>query len=363
MKCIILAGGKGTRLRPLTYAGPKGLVPLVNKAFLEYQVELLRAHGIHHIILSVNYLADEFCRHFQDGAAWGVSIEYARERVPLGTAGAIKNCEPYLDKDRVLVLNGDVLTDIDLHALVAEHESKGSLVTIATTVVDNPTAYGLVVTDPAGCVTAFLEKPGWDEVAAAANTINAGIYVLEPSVVARLPAGREVSFERDIVPALLAEKAAVRAFVTRCYWLDIGTLRNYLRAHMDILDGRIDVVVPGRKAARAISCGKNVQAHRTARLTGPIAIGNHVSIHARAEIGPWAVLGDGCTVGENTHVSESVVHDGATVGKGSRLHRCIIASNAKVGDVCYLESMVVAPASVVGQGTRVDIELSALSAN
>ncbi len=361
MTGVILAGGKGTRLRPLTYAGPKGLVPLVNKPFLEYQVELLRTHGIHRIVLSVNYLAEEFSRHFQDGTSWGVSIQYAREKTPLGTAGAIKNCEPYLDKGRVLVLNGDVLTDIDLQALVAEHEDRGSLVTIATTTVENPTAYGLVITDRAGYVAAFLEKPGWDE--AATNTVNAGVYVLEPSVVESLPAGREVSFERDIVPALLEQKARVGAFAARGYWLDIGTLRNYLKAHIDVLDGRIDVVTPGRKVARGVSCGKNSQVHRTARLVGPISIGSHASIQARAAVGPWAVLGDGCVVGEGACVSEAVVHGGATVGKGSRLHRCIVGSNASIGDACHLDSLAVAPASVLGQGTRVDMELSALGAN
>ncbi len=361
MKGIILAGGKGTRLRPLTYSRPKGLIPVVNKPFLEYQVELLRAHNICNIILSLNYLADEFVRHFQDGAAWGVSIQYAVEKVPLGTGGAIKNCEPHLGKDRVIVLNGDVLTDADLGAIVSDHEASGSAVTLTTTATDNPTAYGLVLTDSAGRVTAFLEKPGWDEIAA--DTVNAGIYVLEPSVVAALPAGREVSFERDIIPRLLGERAAVRAYLTRGYWQDIGTLRNYLKAHIDILDGRIDVMIPGRRIGRGVSCGRNVRVHRTARLAAPVALGNDVNVGPRAQIGPWGVLGDGCVIGEDAHVSESVVHGGVSVGRGSRLSRCVIASGVKIAEGCRLDSMVVAAGSVVCQGTRVDVELSASGAS
>lgn len=357
MKAIILAGGRGTRLRPLTHDTPKGLVPMVTRPFVEYQIELLRTHGIHRIVLSLNYMAHEFSRRLQDGARWGVSIEYAVEDVPLGTAGAIKNCETCLGGERVLVLNGDVLTDMDLGRLIAEHEERGSDVTITTVTVDDPAAYGLVLADSSGRVTGFLEKPGWDEMAV--NTINAGIYVIEPSIIADLPQGQEISFEREVIPALLAKGAAVRAHASRGYWLDIGTLRNYLNAHMDILERRIDVMIPGRKAGRGVWSGKNAVVHRTARLAGPVVMGHYVAIQARAEVGPRVVLGHGCSIGEGAHVSESVLHDGVQVGKGAKVRRCIVAAAARIGDACCLDSMVVAPASVIGAGTRVDPELSA----
>lgn len=360
MKAVILAGGRGTRLRPLTSDTPKGLVPVVNRPFIEYQIELLRGHGIHRVVLSLNYLSHEFSRRLQDGARWGLCIEYAVEKVPLGTAGAMKNCEACLDGERVLVLNGDVLTDADLARLIAEHEERGSEVTITTVAVDDPAAYGLVIADSDGLVTGFLEKPGCDE--AAANTINAGIYVIEPSVISALTPGREISFEREVIPALLARGAAVRAHTSRDYWLDIGTLRNYLKAHMDILDKRIDVVIPGRRTGRGVWSGKNAQVHRTARIGGPVVMGHHVVVQARAEVGPRAVLGNGCTVGEGAHVSEAVIHDGAQVGKGARVTRCIVAAMARIGDGCHLDSMVVAQASIVGAGTRVVPELLAPAA-
>ncbi|MGE5588815.1 MAG: sugar phosphate nucleotidyltransferase [Clostridia bacterium] len=357
MKAVILAGGKGTRLRPLTQNTPKGLVPMVTRPFIEYQIELLLAHGMHGILLSLNYMAAEFSRQLQDGARWGVSIEYALEDVPLGTGGAMKNCEAYLDGERALVLNGDVLTDIDLGKLIAEHEERGNDVTITTVTVDDPAAYGLVLADPSGRVTGFLEKPGSDE--AAVNTINAGIYVIEPSVIAGMPQGRELSFEREVIPALLANGAAVRVHSSQGYWLDIGTLRNYLKAHMDILDRRMDAVIPGRKVGRGVWSGRNVAVHRTARLTGPVVMGHRVSIQARAEVGPRVVLGNGCSVGEGAQVSESVLHENVQVGKGARIRRCVLAAGAQVGDACRLDSMAVASSSVVGAWTCVDPGLSA----
>lgn len=356
MKAIILAGGRGTRLRPLTYDTPKGLVPLVTRPFVEYQIDLLRAHGIHQIVFSLNYMAQEFSRRLQDGTRWGVSMEYVVEKVPLGTAGAMKNCEARLEGERALVLNGDVLTDTDLGRLLAEHEERGSDVTITTVAVDDPAAYGLVLADSTGLVTGFLEKPGWDE--AAVNTINAGIYVIEPSIIAELPQGREVSFEREVIPALLARGAAVGAHASRGYWLDIGTLRNYLKAHVDILERRIDVVIPGRKAGCGVWSGRNAAVHRTARVAGPVVMGHNVAVQPRAEVGPRVVLGHGCRVGEGAHVSDSVLHDGVQVGRGAKVRRCIIAAAARIGDACCLDSMVVASGSVLGAGTRVDPELS-----
>ncbi|MGE5593184.1 MAG: sugar phosphate nucleotidyltransferase [Betaproteobacteria bacterium] len=357
MKAVVLAGGRGTRLRPLTHDTPKGLVPMVTRPFIEYQIELLRTHGIHRIVLCLNYMASEFSRLLQDGSKWGVSVEYAVEEAPLGTAGAIKNCEAFLGGERALVLNGDVLTDVDLAKLLAEHEERGSDVTITTATVDDPAAYGLVLADREGRVTGFLEKPGWDE--AAVNTINAGIYVIEPSVIAALPQGREVSFEREVIPALLVNGAAVRAHSSQGYWLDIGTPRNYLKAHMDVLDGKIDVVVPGRKVGRGIWSGKNPVVHRTARLTGPVVMGHHVSIQARAHVGPRVVLGHGCVVAEGAQVSESVLHENVQVGKGARIRRCVLAAGVRVGDACCLDSMVVAPSSAIGAWTCVDPGLSA----
>jgi NDP-sugar pyrophosphorylase family protein len=330
---------------------------MVTRPFIEHQIELLRAHGIHLIVLSLNYMAAEFSRHLQDGARWGVSVEYAVEDIPLGTGGAMKNCESCLGEERALVINGDVLTDIDLGKLLAEHEKQGNEVTITTATVDDPAAYGLVLFDSSGRVTGFVEKPASDETAV--NTINAGIYVIEPSVIAGVPRGREVSFEREVIPALLAEGAPVGVYSHQGYWLDIGTMRNYLKAHMDILDRRMDVVLPGRKAGRGVWSGRSVAVHRTARLVGPVLMGHRVSIQAGAEVGPRVVLGNGCSVGEGAHVLESVLHENVQVGKGARIRRCVLAAGARIGDACRLDSVVVASSSVVGAWTCVDPGLSA----
>src|SRR5256885_6773800 len=249
MKGLILAGGKGTRLRPLTINTPKPVVPVANSPFLLYQVDLMRSAGIEDIILSLSYQPRKIEDLLKDGTDYGVRIRYAVEASPLGTGGAFKNAEEHIDSTSV-VFNGDVLTDINLAAVVAHHKAKQAVATIVLTPVENPSAYGLVETSSDGWIQRFIEKPGPDEITC--NTINAGIYVLEPSVLKYMPKGEPYSFERGLFPALLEHKEPVLSFVMDTYWIDIGTPRKYLEVHQDILSGKfVSKRVPASALDRA----------------------------------------------------------------------------------------------------------------
>src|SRR5262249_9769930 len=232
MKGLILAGGKGTRLRPLTINTPKPVVTVANAPFLLFQVDLMRSAGINEIILSLSYQPRKIEDLLKDGSDYGVWIRYAVEGAPLGTGGAFKNAEEHINSTAI-VFNGDVLTDIDLSAVVARHRDKGAIATIVLTPVENPSAYGLVETSADGWIQRFIEKPGPDEITC--NTINAGIYVLEPAVLKYMPKGEPYSFERGLFPTLLEHKEPVMSFISDKYRIDIGTPQKYLEVHQDIL--------------------------------------------------------------------------------------------------------------------------------
>src|SRR5215813_2603115 len=235
MKGLILAGGKGTRLRPLTIHTPKPIVPVVNTPFLLYQVDLMKSGGIDEIILSLTYQPRKIEDLLKDGSDYDMRIRYAVEGTPLGTGGAFKNAEEQIDSTTV-VFNGDILTGLDLNATIARHRQTKAVATIVLTPVDNPSAYGLVETDSDGRVLRFIEKPGPAEVTC--NTINAGVYVLEPSVLRYMPKGEPYSFERGLFPTLLEHKQPMLAYTMDRYWIDIGTPQKYLEVHRDILAGK-----------------------------------------------------------------------------------------------------------------------------
>src|SRR6185369_3058672 len=258
MKGLILAGGKGTRLRPLTINTPKPIVPVVNTPFLLYQVDLMRSAGIEEIILSLSYQPRKIEDLLKDGSDYGVWIRYAVEGSPLGTGGAFKNAEEHIDSTAV-VFNGDVLTDIDLAAVVAHHRKHNAVATIVLTRVENPSAYGLVETSPEGWIQRFIEKPGPDEITC--DTINAGVYVLEPSVLKYMPKGEPYSFERGLFPTLLEEKERMLSFVLDKYWIDIGTPTKYLEVHHDILAGKFaSKRVPARVDSASLPANVTVDA-------------------------------------------------------------------------------------------------------
>ena len=328
MKAILLAGGKGTRLRPLTIHTPKPIVPIFNRPFLHYQLDLLKqVPEIDEVILSLNYQPRRIEELFGDGADAGIKIRYVVEPAPLGTAGAVKYAGDKLTES-VVVFNGDVLTQIDLAAVIRLHRERGAKATIVLTPVENPTAYGLVETDPSGNITRFLEKPKPDEVTT--NNINAGIYVLEPDTFDRIPSEVSWSIERSYFPSLIERRETFVAYVYYGYWIDIGTPGSYTQVHRDIMDRRF-VAAPflDPNASRsAIAADARIEDGVT--IEGPCFIDEGVLVKSGARIGPYSVIG------RQTQIDEQAVIDGAIIWPNCRVSREAEIRNAIVGRNCHL---------------------------
>jgi NDP-sugar pyrophosphorylase family protein len=342
MKAVILAGGEGTRLRPLTLAIPKPVVPVVDRPFLRHQLDLLGRAGVHDVVLSVAYRPERVQAVFGDGSPVGKRICYAVEETPLGTGGAVKNAEPFLDSTTI-VLNGDVLTDVDLPRVVEEHLASGAAATLVLTPVSNPSAYGLVEADASSRVRRFVEKPEPSQITT--DTINAGIYVLQTSTLALMPTGVSHSIERAFFPALLARGDLVRAHVHRGYWIDIGTPEKYLQVHRDILRGRFRVVLSGREM-----CGGWI--HETASvdpgalLQGPFYVGPGCRLAAGATVGPDAVLVSDVVVEAQARVQDSVLWRGCRMETGSEASGALCGPRVTVG-----RHARVLPGAVLGEAT------------
>lgn len=348
MKAVILAGGEGTRLRPLTLSTPKPVVPVVDRPFLQHQLQLLCAAGVSEVVFSVAYRPERIRAVFGDGEAFGVHIRYAVEDAPLGTGGAVRNALPLLD-ERTIVLNGDVLTDVDLGAIVARHVAEKAAATIVLTPVPNPAAYGLVETNGAGRVRRFLEKPGPEEITT--DTINAGIYVLETPVIELMPPAVNHSIERGFFPALLARGDLVLGPVHRGYWIDIGTPQKYLQVHEDILSGRFTVPLDGRRRDEGF-------VHETARVADDVVLDGHFYVGPRCEvdsgarIGPSATLVAEVRIESGAHVRESVLWRGVSVGRDSEVTRSLLGLGASVGRSAVLHDAVLGEGSLVSDYSR-----------
>ena len=329
MQALILAGGEGTRLRPLTTKVPKPVVPLANRPFISYMLDWLELHGFDDIVMSCGFLAEGVRKVLGSGDRSGLTIRYVEEPAPLGTAGAVKLAEPMLG-ERFAVLNGDILTDIDLSSVMHFHVEHGARATLTLTAVEDPSSYGVIVTDDDAQVTAFIEKPQGE---APSNLINAGIYVLERDVVREIPGGRAVSFEREVFPGLVG--AGLYGIDRSGYWLDIGTRDRYLQATRDILAGRVETKVrPG--------FGVGTQADPAAKLQEPVLTGSSCEVAAAAEVGPDVTLGDGCTIGRGAVVRDSALHDGATVAEDAHVVHSIVGAEAVVAPGQRLEGAIVA---------------------
>ena len=347
MQALILVGGEGTRLRPLTSTVPKPVVTLVDRPFMAYMLEWLRGHGVDDVILSCGFMADGVRAVLGDGSALGVRVRYVEEPEPLGTGGALKYAEDLLD-ERFFMLNGDVLSDMDLTAQLRQHERTGARATLALMAVDDPSAYGLVRRHPDGSVKQFLEKPSADEVLDT-NLVNAGAYILERDVLAGMaPAGTRISIERDVFPTLVDE--GLYGYEATGYWLDIGTPQRYLQATFEIMEGAVKTEV-GRQLAEA----GGVLGSCEATVRAPVVIGDGCEIHPDAVLGPRAVLGRGVRVGAGAQIEGSVVLDGAQVGAGARISSSIVAADAHIGDGCQLLGEVVIGAGVrLGAGNKLE---------
>jgi len=342
MKAVILIGGEATRLRPLTCNMSKAMVPVLNVPFLEHVIHHLGRHQIKDIILAQGHLAQPIEGYLGDGSQFGVRLYYSIEDTPLGTAGAVKNAERYLD-ETFLVLNGDIFTDLDITAMIDFHREREAKATIAVTPVDDPTAYGLIETDAQGRITRFLEKPSWDEVTT--NMINAGAYVLEPEVLAQIPPQMEVSIERETFQQFLAQGEPMYAYSSSAYWLDMGTPEKYLQLHRDLLSGKCRqyALAPGEE----VLVGEQCDIHPTAQIKGPAVIGANCSIGRQVKlIGP-VVIGTGCTILEDSVIEGSIIWRNARLGPRVHLKNSILADN------CCLNSGSVGEDAVLGDNVTV----------
>lgn len=328
MKAVVLVGGEGTRLRPLTYKTPKGLLPIANLAFLDRQLTWLTGHGVDDIVLSLGYLPDAFREHLAEGDVPGEArfgparLRFREEPEPLGTAGGIRFAAEGIE-ERLIVCNGDVLTDLDLRALVAFHETSGAEATIALTRVDDPSAFGVVPTRDDGEVIAFVEKPPPGR--APTNWVNAGTYVLEPSVLEQIPSRLTVSIERETFPRMLDRPGRLFAFRSDGYWLDIGTPDKYLQAHADVLAGRLGR--PPAPGATEREPGIWVQGSVTiatdARIEAPVLLGAGVTVGAGARIRN-AVVGADASIGERARLDDAVVFGGVRVEPDATVQHAVV---------------------------------------
>ena len=328
MKAILLAGGKGTRLRPLTIHTPKPIVPIFDRPFLHYQIDLLKqVPEIDEVILSLNYQPRRIEEVFGDGSGVGIKIRYVVEPAPLGTAGAVKYAGEHLT-DSVVVFNGDVLTQIDLAAVLRLHRERAAKATIVLTPVENPSAYGLVETDAERNITRFLEKPKPEEITT--NHINAGIYVLEPDTFDRIPSAVPWSIERSYFPSLIERGETFVAYVYDGYWIDIGTPQKYTQVHRDIMDGRYLAVPFEQRDGARTAIAADARVEDGAVLEGPCFVDEGALIKAGARIGPYSVIG------RQTQIEENAVVEGAIIWPNCRISRDAEVRNAIVGRHCHV---------------------------
>jgi mannose-1-phosphate guanylyltransferase/phosphomannomutase len=353
-----MAGGEGTRLRPMTANQPKPMLPVVNRPIMEHVLHLLRKHGLTETIVTVQFLASIVRNYFGDGEDFGMSLQYATEETPLGTAGSVKNAQDALRDEPFLVISGDALTDIDLSDLIAFHQDNNALVTVALARVPDPLEFGIVIVDDDGKIQRFLEKPTWGQVFS--DTVNTGIYVMEPEVLAEVPAGQVVDWSADIFPKLLENGASLYGWIADGYWEDVGSHESYLKAQADVLSGRVDVEIDGFEVSPGVWVAEGAEVDPEAVLKGPLCIGDYAKIEAGAQLREFTVVGSNVIVKEGAFLHRAIVHNNVYVGRGAQLRGCVIGKNtdvmsqsrveegAVIGDECVIE-----PDSYVSAGVKV----------
>ncbi len=355
MKAVIMAGGEGSRLRPLTCDKPKPMVPVMNRPLMEYSVELLRLHGLRDIAVTLQYLPEQIKEHFGDGSRYDVNLHYYVEEEPLGTAGSVKNAAAFLD-ETFIVISGDALTDFDLTEAIQFHRARGAMATLVLKSVESPLEYGVVMIDPEGRINRFLEKPGWGEVFS--DTVNTGIYVLEPEVLSLVEPGKMVDFSKDIFPLLLSQQDPLFGCVLDGFWCDVGDIKEYLRAHREVLNGRVRVRLNATEHERGIWLEDDVQLHPRAMLHGPLYLGSGCSIGAGAQIKDGAVLGSYTRVEERASVKRGLTWEGVYIGKGAALRGGILCNSVQLNSrSSVFEEAVIGDGSIIKEGVVVKPEV------
>ena len=360
MKAIIMAGGQGTRLRPLTSNQPKPMIRIVNLPCMEHIVNLLARHGFTDVAVTLQFMPEEIQDYFGDGSDWGVNMRYSIEDAPAGTAGSVKMAEQQLglEGERLLIISGDALTDADLTQLVRFHEEKDAEVSMVLKSVENPLDFGIVITEEDGRISRFLEKPAWGQVFS--DTVNTGIYLVEASVMDEIPDPEEgeYDFSKELFPKLLDQDRPLYGFVTDAYWEDIGTLEQYASAQRDILDGKVrDVRPPGTRLRENIYVGRRVQVDDE-ELEGPVVIGDNVRVGEGAKLSPYTVLGNNVVIAAGATVERSIVAEGTYVGEGTELVDTLVGRNSYIQPRArILERSSLGDDVIVGEGATISPEV------
>jgi mannose-1-phosphate guanylyltransferase / phosphomannomutase len=357
VKAVIMAGGEGTRLRPLTSLRPKPMVPVVNRPIMEHIVGLCHWHGIDEIVATLQFMPLVIQDHFGNGEEWGVGIDYAVEDTPMGTAGSVKNAQRLLGNETFIVISGDSLTDIDLTEVVEAHRRTGAAVTVALKRVPDPLDFGVVVTDADGRIERFLEKPTWGQVFS--DTINTGIYVIEPEVLSLVPATGQFDFSADLFPLLMQKGYPLFGHVADGYWADIGSPQAYVQAHWDVLDHKVGVYIPGVQAAGDVWIGEGSDIHRDAVIGDKVIIGSNVTVRAGAHVGGYAVIGDSCLISSDAGVTRSIIGSDSFIGAGSELRGAVACRGVDVRARARIEAgAVVGDESYIGLGAVIGTDVS-----
>jgi len=342
MKAMILAAGVGSRLDPLTRNVPKPLVPILTRPVMEYLVELLKKHGFDEIMVNLHYLGSQIQEYFGDGSRWGVQIHWSQEDKLWGDAGSVKRVEDFFKDDTFIVIGGDDLTDMDLTKLVKTHRDKGALATIALSLVDDPSEYGIVLMNEDSRITRFLEKPKGEVIFS--NTANTGVYVFQPEIFELIPRGMFYLFGKQVFPLLLEQRLPLYGHLTAAYWKDVGNLGIYKQTHKDVLEGRVNTILPFKEVRKYVWMGENVEIDETAEIEYPVAIGNNVRILAGARVLENTVIGNNCAVEEGASVRDSILWDGAVVMRGTHLERCVVGQDCHVKtDAAIFDGVIVSP--------------------
>lgn len=338
MKALLLAGGLGTRLRPLTENLPKPMAPIANKPWLEHLIIHLRKQGVDQFVVACHHYSEVIRNYFGEGQNLGVKMEYAIEPFPMGTAGAIKNAKDFFH-ETFLVVNADIVHLPELLPLLEFHYRHKGMATIALTEVEDPTSYGVVEQDKNGQILRFVEKPSREE--APSNRINAGLYVLEPSIMNHIPSNQEVSIERQTFPFLIENKTGVYGKVINGYWFDMGTPSRYRQIHWDVLDRRSPLTIMGREYQKGVWIGEGSKIGNEVRFIPPVLIGKSVKVGDKAVIGPYAVIGDHCHIGKGVKFSSSILWDRSTIGDHCQIKESILAHKTSLSSGKLLNHSII----------------------
>jgi mannose-1-phosphate guanylyltransferase/phosphomannomutase len=323
-----MAGGKGTRLRPLTSNVPKPMVPIANKPILIHIIELLKKHNFNEIIITIGYLGKKISEMIGDGSDLGVNLSYSWERRPLGTAGGVKKVQDKLD-DTFLVISSDILTDLNLTDMLSFHKKAGCLATVALTQTEIPVAYGIVFTEENGQINRFLEKPGWSEVFS--DKINTGIYILEPKILSYIDEDQEYDFSKQLFPLLLERGESLFGYWGDFYWLDVGNPKKYIQANHDVLTKKVHVNISGKETKEDVWVGKGTLIDTDANVWPPVIIGHNCKIEKGATIDRLTIIGDGVFVGKGADIKRSIIWNNSTIRENTKLDGCVISSRVELG--------------------------------